>query len=78
MTYTLDAKNRITNPGKFEMEQRYVPYFWDAFLNGDGEDDDGVLIFDVQPEDIEQFPELKDRSQVKLLETENGFVIEVA
>ena len=28
----------IRNPGKFECEPEWVPYYWELALNGDGED----------------------------------------
>lgn len=28
----------IRNPGKFECEPEWVPYYWELVLNGDGED----------------------------------------
>ena len=67
----------ITSPGKFESEAIYVPYFWDAYLNGGADRDDGtVLGFDVTPEDKQQFPELKGRRTVKLYQRDDGFVCE--
>ncbi len=68
----------IRSPGKFEGEARYVPYFWDAYLNGCADRDDGaVLGFDVSKEDKVRFPELKRRRTVKLIERDDGFVVEV-
>ncbi len=76
-----DAKEceiAVSHPGKFEGEPRYVPYFWDIFLNGDADRDDGiVLTFYVSKEDKEKFPELRRRKTVKLIETTVGFVTEV-
>ncbi len=68
----------IRSPGKFEGEARYVPYFWDVYLNGCADRDDGtVLGFDVSKEDKVRFPELKRRRTVKLIERDDGFVIEL-
>lgn len=68
---------RITTPGKFEGEAVYVPYFWDAYLNGFADRDNGtVLGFDVTAEDKKLFPELKGRRTVKLYERSDGFVCE--
>ena len=68
----------VKHPGKFEGEARYVPYYWEAFLNGCADRDDGeVLGFDVTAEDKEIFPELKRRRTVNILEDTNGFVCEV-
>jgi len=69
---------RIRSPGMFEGEMVYVPYFWDAFLNGMADRDNGsILGFDVTPEDKKQFPELKNRRTVKLYQRDDGFVCEV-
>ena len=72
------SNGRISSPGMFEGEAIYVPYFWDAYLNGFSDRDDGrVLGFDVSPEDKAIFPELKRRRTVKLYQRDDGFVCEV-
>ena len=69
---------RITTPGKFEGEMLYVPYFWEAFLNGLADRDDGEIMgFDVMLEDRQQFPELKGRRTVRLYQRDDGFVVEL-
>lgn len=73
-----ECEAAVKGPGKFEGEPVYVPFFWDAYLNGMADRDDGtVLGFDITAEDKVLFPELKRRRTVKLLETEQGFVVEV-
>lgn len=68
----------IRQLGKFEGSCRYVPYFWEAFLNGMADRDDGrILGFDITPEDKAIFPELARRRTVKLVEDSQGFVHEV-
>ncbi len=68
----------VSRPGKFEREEPYVPYFWDMFLNGFASEDDGeILTFNIQRKDIAHFPELRGRERISLVETENGFVVEV-
>lgn len=68
---------RITNPGKFEGEAVYVPHFWDAFLNGEADRDDGTIVgFNVTKEDKAMFPELKGRRTVRIYERDDGFVCE--
>ena len=67
----------VSRPGKFQGEAPYVPYFWEAYLDGMADRDDGdTLGFDVTAEDKRLFPELKRRRTVNLHETNNGFVIE--
>ena len=68
----------VSRPGKFEGEKPYVPFYWDAYLDGMADRDDGeVLGFDVLPEDKDIFPELKRRRTVKIKELDSGFVVEV-
>ena len=72
------VNGRIVSPGKFENEMVYVPYFWDFYLNGFADDDDGkTLKFKVSKEDREQFPELKGKRTVRLQQTDTGFVVEI-
>lgn len=66
---------RITSPGKFEGEPIYAPYFWDLYLNGFADDDDGELLtFAVDQEAIDEFPELQNIATVQLWENSQGFV----
>ncbi len=76
--YNVDEHGRIRRPGKFEGEMLYVPYFWDVFLNGFADRDDGKVIgFDLTKEDKLLFPELKKKRTLRLTETDQGFVVEV-
>jgi hypothetical protein len=73
-----DYVAEVSRPGKFEREAPYVPYFWDVFLEGGADRDDGrVMGFDITAEDKALFPELKQRRTVNLIETDAGFVCEV-
>lgn len=68
----------IRSPGKFEGEARYVPHYWEIYLEGFADSDDGkVLRFKITKEDRELFPELKKRRMVSLVEDDQGFVCEV-
>lgn len=65
----------IRSPGKFEGEMLYVPYFWNALLDGGADDDDGEIAhFDVSEVDRKEFPELIGIRSVELCESEQGFV----
>ena len=76
-TYNVSFDGRIVSPGQFEGEMLYVPYFWDAFLNGGADRDNGtVLGFDLNADDKAMFPELKGRRTVKLYQRDDGFVCE--
>lgn len=76
--YTVDAHGIIRNPGKFEGEALYVPYFWDAYLAGMADRDNGTVIgFDITAEDRAMFPELPKRKRtVRLYQRSDGFVCE--
>ena len=76
----------IRNPGKFEGEAVWVPYFWDLVMDGDGEevfDEDGELVatrFKVDAEEEEAFADVLDGelacgSTVELFGDSQGFVI---
>ena len=73
-------EEEVSSPGKFEGEPRYVPHFYDHYMNGGAdryEDDGHILGFDITAEDKALFPELKRRRTVKLVETDSGFICEV-
>lgn len=78
--YTVRA-GIITNPGKFEGEAVYVPYFWALTLEGAYDDelnhlDAGpVAVFDVTDEDRAEFPELAKARKVYVHQTDSGFVV---
>lgn len=76
----LDA---VSRPGKYEGEPAYVPYFYDAWLEGCPDDEgaeegaDPWAEFLVTAEDRGQFPELADVSRVRIAQSDQGFVYEV-
>lgn len=79
MTATNDYRiinGRIANPGKFQGEPRWVPYFYD--LEDDLQVEDGACVvcraFQLTPEERQRFPELKGVFAVVLAETDDGFV----
>lgn len=73
--YEVDANGTIQSPGKFESEMLYVPAYWDHYLNGCADDDDGeYLTFYLDDEDRKEWPELGDATRLVLRETDQGFV----
>lgn len=71
-------EEQVRHPGKFEGENPWVPYFWEQYLDGGADDDDGrVLTFRVSADDVRLFPELARRKRVRLMERDDGFVVEV-
>ncbi len=74
--YTLDSeRNVIKDLGKFEGEHVMTLYFYDAFMNGDGEQygEDNDLAFNVSDDEAKAFNVSKG-SQVILCFSEQGFV----
>ena len=64
----------IQDPGRFEGEPIYVPYFVDFYMNGDPGDYDGeVNVYDIEPEDIRQFPELEPFKSISIWVSDQGF-----
>ena len=67
----------IRNPGKFEGEAEYMPFFYDVYLNGCADDNGHVLSVLVEPADKIAWPQLKRRQRVRFVITDQGFVTEV-
>ncbi len=76
--YSVDEHGIIRSPGKFEGEMLYVPFLWDAVLNGWGEFVGGWVEnterIHISPDAVLEFPELDGTLSVVLWETEQGFV----
>lgn len=65
----------IRNPGRFEGEPLWAPYYWDVYMNGGADDDDGgCLSFDVSEDDRVIFPELADVARVEIYQRDDGFI----
>lgn len=66
---------KVVSPGKFEGEPEWVVFFWEAVLDGCGEDtEDGSVTVHVEDADKKQWPELQDVTDAVLWEDDNGFV----
>jgi hypothetical protein len=73
--YDVDETGLIHSPGKFEGEMLYVPYFWEIFMVGGADEDDGnVLTFGITDDDRKLFPELGTTEKLYLEESDQGFV----
>jgi len=77
--FDVDDHGLITNPGKFEREPEWVPYYWSM----DGQDDlehtgpdilTEVRIFYVSKWESLKFNDLEEGDVVYLWEDEQGFV----
>lgn len=82
-TYELFRLNElgvIQDPGKFEGEPIYVPFYWDMGLEGfadeDETDGDGGnrYTFYLDDQDKAVWPELGSATRLHLSETETGFI----
>jgi len=80
--YEVNGHGIITSPGKFEGEMLYMPYFYEMMLCGM---DDAVVydgrqllysVFEVFDEDLQLFPELEGRTEIRLAENDQGFIYE--
>ena len=67
-------KAMTRHPGKFEGEAAYVPYFYEKFLDGLGEQRGDGTLFHVTAQDRDVFPELKGRRTIRIRESDDGFV----
>lgn len=65
----------IAEPGKFEGEPLFVPYFYRCGLDGHGDyDENNNWVFEITDDDRGLFPDLADSTQITIIETESGFV----
>jgi hypothetical protein len=69
----------IKTPGKFEGEEDYAPYFYDAMMNGFDERVDDLSVFEIDEEDARRFPQLKSRigQRIAFQKNDQGFWEEV-
>lgn len=80
---------RITQPGKFEGEPVFAPYFWEMCLNGFADSDDGSVYTikfhfsgkktgTAEEQELAKFPTLKEwlgrKRTLRMREDDNGFV----
>ena len=72
---------RITQPGKFEGEPVFAPYFWELGLQGMSDSDDGrtyTFKFKTNDPELNDWPTLKQwfgrKRTLRLSEDSTGFV----
>ena len=58
--YNLDKFGFIRDPGKFEGEQYFVPYFYKDSLNGCWEQNESEVWRKIDEEDAKKWPTLRD------------------
>lgn len=76
--YPYDPRTlRITSPGKFQGEPRYVPHFYQIWQEGHAHEDRGPYCsIYISAEDVAAYPELAGFYEINLHEDANGFVIQ--
>lgn len=79
--YTHDANGRITQPGKFEGEPIFAPYYYGIGLEGFADSDDGKAYgfrFKNSDVDFVLWPELKKwlgrKRSLRIVEDSQGFI----
>lgn len=74
--YNVSDHGIIQNPGKFESEMLYAPYFYDSMLNGGGDEtlSDNSELFELSDDDHALFPELGSDAFLVLTISDSGFV----
>ena len=73
--YNVNKRGFITDPGKFEGEPAYAPYYWQQGLDGSwDEDENGVYFFLLGDADYAAFPVLKGEYGLAIEESEQCFV----
>lgn len=79
--WRLNSDNLIANPGKFQGEPIWAPYFYqyalgglyDDFLRPDGSTE---TIIELVDSDLDRFPDIpKTSTHMSLIEKEDGFVL---
>lgn len=68
-----EAMVAASTPGRFEGEGPATAYFWDAMMNGDGEDDgEGEVLFPTTEEEKAAFDLAGDHFSIH--QSEQGFI----
>jgi hypothetical protein len=73
--YDIDKNGLIQDPGKFEGEMLFAPYFYDSSLESGADEtvydgDTPIDIFVIAEEDLKEFPELKGIYAISLSESD--------
>lgn len=78
--FNVDEHGLITNPGKFEREPEWVPYYWnvneedDYYFSGPEGMETEIRIFYITKWEALKFSELNEEDVIYLWEDEQGFV----
>lgn len=73
--YNWNSHGAITDPGKFEGEMLYMPYFWQVSLDGCGDiKPNGVISVEIEDLDIKAFEDWLDYFQTRGINKVEGLV----
>jgi len=73
--YTVTPDGMISSPGKFEGQPIYTPYLYECYLDGLHDEDSGdEILFIINENDFDEYPELADIAEVRMKVDEQGFV----
>lgn len=73
--HTIDSHGLIRDLGKFQSEMLYVPFYWDAGMNGCSSEDTGrIWFFEICTDERIAFPELGQAYGISLEASDTGFV----
>lgn len=76
--FAIDENDIITTDGPFKGQPLYIAYYWFYYVTGYTEDKtDDIVTFFVRGEDRAQFPQLMERSTVRLKQLLEGKIVEV-
>lgn len=70
--YTVSAANTVLSPGKFEGEHVSTLYFWDCYMNGDGQSEGDLIVFDLSESEREHLD--LPCNEYRMRVSDNGFV----
>lgn len=73
--YDVDEDGIIQDPGKFEGEGYWVPYFYDLYMNGSyDEEGESWAWYKLDAEDFKKFPELEGSKSITIYFSDQGFI----
>ena len=74
-SWKVGPSGRILNPGMYEGEPAYLPYFHAQAMEGCAQEDaEGNWYFDIDKHDREMYPELNEVRRLYILQDDSGFV----
>lgn len=74
-----ELREELTGFGRMAGQPIYVAFYWDAYMNGFADEDDGdILTFRISDAERKAFPEIPRRKKrIRLQQSDSGFIYEV-